>query len=93
MKFNAWTLLLLLIILYFVFQIREDMLRYYGLLADNKNLNASILELKTSNEDLKHTILALGNNDQIEALARERLNFIKKGETAYKVCRSRSDRK
>ncbi|HTY13077.1 MAG TPA: septum formation initiator family protein [Candidatus Omnitrophota bacterium] len=69
------------------------MLRYYGLVSDNAKLKASILDLKSGNEALKNNISALDHGDRIEALARQRLNFIIKGETAYKVCRSRSDRK
>jgi cell division protein FtsB len=92
MKINAWTLLLAFVILYFVFQIREDVLRYYRLVADRQEMEKSIREIMASNRDLNQRISALNDNYLIESLARERLNLIKKGETAYKVCRLKSDR-
>ena len=93
MKINAWTLLLIFIILYFIFQIREDVLRYYGLVSESRKLNLSIAEIKKSNLETKNRISALGRDRAIEKLARERLNLIVKGETAYKVCRLKSDQK
>jgi len=92
MKINAWTILLIFIILYFVFQIREDVLRYYSLIDDSQKIKKSIEQIGQSNMNLKKLISALNTENAVESLARERLNLIKKGETAYKVCRSRSDR-
>jgi cell division protein FtsB len=92
MKINAWTVLLLFLVLYFVFQIREDVLRYYRLVADRQKMEKSINEILVNNQDLKKRISALNDSALIESLARERLNLIKKGETAYKVCRLKPDR-
>ena len=92
MKINAWTILLIFIILYFVFQIREDVLRYYSLIDDSQKIKKSIEQIGQSNMNLKKLISALNTENAVESLARERLNLIKKGETAYKVCRLRSDR-
>ena len=93
MKINAWTLLLIFVILYFVFQIRQDVLRYYSLVEENQKTEKSLKEIGSGNLDLEKKIKMLSQDSVIESLARERLNLIKKGETAYKVCRSKSDRK
>ena len=93
MKINAWTLLLIFIILYFVFQIRQDVLRYYGLVSEKDKLKQSIVDTNSDNQGLKKRISALNENRTIDGLARERLNLVRKGETAFKVCRSTSDRK
>jgi len=93
MKINAWTLLLIFIVLYFIFQIRQDVLRYNGLVSEDQKVAKNLKEIKSNNLDLEKKIIALSLDNAIESLARERLNLIKKGEVAYKVCRSKSDRK
>lgn len=37
--------------------------------------------------ELKDLLAKLDNRDFIESLSREKLNLVKKGETAYKICR------
>jgi cell division protein FtsB len=86
MKFNLWTLLIIFIIGYFVFQIREDVLRFRELRDEKLKLTSRIDELKTENTALKKRLTRLTQGYYIESLARERLNLIKKGETAFKVC-------
>jgi len=93
MKINAWTLLLMFIVLYFIFQIRQDVLRYNNLVSENQNVEKGLKKIKSNNLDLENKIIALSLDNAIENLARERLNLIKKGESAYKVCRLKSDRK
>ena len=93
LKINAWTLLLIFIILYFIFQIRQDVLRYNGLASENQKIDKSTREIMLTNRELEKRISGLNENRAIEGLARERLNFIRKGELAYKVCRLKSDRK
>ena len=92
MKINFWVLLFIFIIFYFVFQIREDVLRYYNLVSENKKFEKSLMEISKNNQGLNKDIARLSGDDLIEALARERLNLIKKGETAFKICRSKSDK-
>jgi len=92
MKINVWTLLLIFIVLYFIFQIRQDVLRYNGLVSEDQKVAKNLKEIKSNNLDLEKKIIALSLDNAIESLARERLNLIKKGEVAYKVCRSKSDR-
>lgn len=89
---NAWILLLIFIILYFVFQIREDVLRYYSLVSENQLLLKNIKDIENNNLGLAKKISSLLGDQFVESLARERLNLIKKGEIAYKVCRSKSDK-
>lgn len=86
MKINLWVLLLAFVIIYFVFQIREDMVRFNELGAENRLLRKSLDELARRNQELAVRLGKLKGDYFIEALARERLNLIKKGEIAYKVC-------
>jgi cell division protein FtsB len=68
-------------------------LRYNGLVSEDQKVAKNLKEIKSNNLDLEKKIIALSLDNAIESLARERLNLIKKGEVAYKVCRSKSDRK
>jgi len=85
-KINLWVLLLAFIMIYFVFQIREDMIRFNELEAGNCRLLKSLDEVKQQNQGLAVRLRKLKQDYFIESLARERLNLIKKGEVAYKVC-------
>jgi cell division protein FtsB len=84
MKFNLLTLLLIVLALCFLFQIREDLLTERNLFKEKEMLLAKIEVLTAENEKLASDILKSDKN--VERLARERLNLIKKGEIAYKVC-------
>lgn len=78
------TLLLVVLALYFLFQIREDLLTERGLVKEKEMLLTKIELLTAENEKLASDI---AKSDQNTArLARERLNLIKKGEIAYKIC-------
>ena len=86
MKFNLLTCVFALLIIYFIFQIREDVLRFNELANDSVKFSQKLSEIKATNLDLIQRLAKLKQAYFIEELARERLNLVKKGETAYKVC-------
>ncbi|KAF0134581.1 MAG: hypothetical protein FD145_599 [Candidatus Saganbacteria bacterium] len=92
MKINLYGVLFAFIILYLVFQIREDVLRYNGLVSGCRKLEAVIKETVLKNQSLKSRIASLDDGQFIECLARERLIYVKKGEKAFKICRLKSDK-
>lgn len=54
---------------------------------DRIMLTAKTKRILSENEETKTRITSLNASETIEKLARERLNYIKKGENAFKVCR------
>lgn len=84
MKINLLTLFLIVLALYFLFQIREDLLTEKGLIKEKEMLLAKIELLTAENQKLAADINQSDKNT--ERIARERLNLIKKGEIAYKIC-------
>jgi cell division protein FtsB len=88
-KFNIWSLLFLFILVYFIFVLREDVQRYKSLVNDKHDLARRIAQEKEKERELYRTAGQLRQKDYVDDLARQRLNLIKKGEKAYKVCRTR----
>ncbi len=88
MRINFWVLLLVIFSLYFLYLIREDILQYNELEKERVSFSLKTEKTIKENEALSATLKKLSQNSGVlvERLARERLNFIKKGELAYKVC-------
>lgn len=89
-KLNIWTLLFVFLILYLIFQIREDLLRFKELNSEKEKLTKGISAEQQKNRQLLSLIKELNRPYFMEGLARERLNLIKRGETAYKICQRQS---
>jgi len=86
MKRIGWLLLLGLII-YFIFLIRQDIIDYLELKKERENTFRKIKEEQELTKNLQVRLKKLEKGELVEELARTRLGLIKKGETAYKVIR------
>jgi len=84
MKRFGWLLFVLLII-YFIFLIRQDIIDHLDLKRDRAKMLTALETEKTSTSLLNRRLSELKSDDMIEELARTKLGLIKKGETAYKV--------
>lgn len=78
-------LLFVLIILYFIFLIRQDIMDNRGLGRIEKGLKTSLLREERLAEKLKSRLKLLDQKEYIEELARTRLGLVMKGERAYKI--------
>lgn len=78
-------LLFFLIILYFIFLIRQDIIDNLELKREEQRAVKSIQREERLAKELETRLKELESNNYIEKLARTRLGLIKKGETAYKV--------
>lgn len=86
MKINIWVLLSAVIIAYFLYQIRGDIIQHKELSSEKSSLISRLKQISVENNDLANSIAKAKDIATIERLARERLNMIKKGETAFKIC-------
>lgn len=86
MRRNLLALFIFLILAYFLYLIREDIIQYKNLEAEKDRLNSEIVLLEKENRNLELLISKANSNWVIEKMARERLNLVKKGEIAYKIC-------
>ncbi|MBI5699783.1 septum formation initiator family protein [Candidatus Saganbacteria bacterium] len=86
MKFNIWALLFIFLVVYFLFQIRDDLLRRQELVSSKAKLFSRLKEEELKQSTYRRALTDLSSDRKLEALARERLNLIKKGEIAFKVC-------
>lgn len=78
-------ILLALIILYFIFLIRQDIIDNLELKREERMGIKNMQQEENLAQELRIRLKALKSNNYIEKLARTRLGLIKKGETAYKV--------
>ena len=78
-------LLFFLLVVYFIFLIRQDIMDNLELKRTRVQLTANIHQEKTLNQGLLQRLKALQSDKYIERLARTRLGLVKRGETAYKV--------
>jgi cell division protein FtsB len=85
-KFNIWTLLFIFLVVYFLFQIRDDLLRRQELVSSKTKLTSRLKEEENKRSTYRQALNDLKSDRKLEELARERLNLIKKGEIAFKVC-------
>ncbi len=87
MRINVLVLLFAIVMIYFLYLIREDISQNKELAKEAATLSARIKTISEDNQNLAASFIKTKSDKNIERLARERLNFIKKGETAFKICR------
>lgn len=78
-------ILFILIIIYFIFLIRQDIIGNLDLKQQARSITVELKREKIRAKNLQDKLKALNRNSYIESLARTRLGMIKKGETPYKV--------
>ena len=78
-------ILFVLIIIYFIFLIRQDIIGNLELKREGQRVVKSIEWEEKLAKGLRSRLKQLETSGYIEELARTRLGLIKKGETAYKV--------
>lgn len=78
-------ILFILIIIYFIFLIRQDIIDNLDLGRERERVAVELTRQRMQSKKLKGRLRALNSNQYIEELARTRLGMIKKGETPYKV--------
>lgn len=78
-------LLFVLIILYFIFLIRQDIIDHLELKREKQGVIKNLQAEERLAKELRIRLKELKSDNYIEKLARTRLGLIKKGETAYKV--------
>ncbi|OGC04674.1 hypothetical protein A2276_01700 [candidate division WOR-1 bacterium RIFOXYA12_FULL_43_27] len=87
MKFNIWMVVVVFVLTGLAYGIKSDLDSLGRLKEKTARLKVNFeVEVKKQAE-LKDLLVRLDNKDFIEALSREKLNLVKKGETAYKICR------
>ena len=74
-----------LIIIYFIFLIRQDIIDNLELKREEQRIKMNLGQEAKLSKELENRLGELKSNNDIEKLARTRLGLIKKGETAYKV--------
>ena len=77
--------LFVLMILYFIFLIRQDIIDHLELKREKQRVIKNLQAEERLSKELRIRLKELRSNNYIEKLARTRLGLIKKGETAYKV--------
>ena len=78
-------LLFVLITLYFIFLIRQDIIDNLELKREEQRLGKSIEQEQQYQLELGAKLEKLRDEDYLEELARTRLGLVKPGERAYKV--------
>jgi cell division protein FtsB len=84
MKRLGWATFFLLV-LYFIFLIRQDIIDHLELKKEAHALAGKTEQEEVSSANLKSRLTRLKSDDLIEELARTRLGLIKKGEKGFKV--------
>ena len=84
MKRLGWVLFFLLV-LYFAFLIRQDIIGHLELEKEERRLVGKIEHEESLSETMKSRLTRLQSDDLIEELARTRLGMVKKGEKGFKV--------
>ncbi|NQU16428.1 MAG: septum formation initiator family protein [Candidatus Saganbacteria bacterium] len=87
MKITIWNILLGFVIIYLIFQIHSDIKSHQGLSEKSNNLKVNFVRETTKQKELKDLMSRLNDKRFVEQMARAKLNLVKKGETAYKICR------
>jgi len=78
-------ILFTLIIIYFIFLIRQDIIDNLELKREEQGITKSLGREEKQTKELEQSLKKLNSGNYIEGLARTRLGLIKEGETAYKV--------
>jgi len=84
MKRFGW-LLFVLMVIYFIFLIRQDIIDNLELKKDKSAVIKSLEADKHLTLSLNDRLARLKSDDMMEEIARTKLGLVKKGETAYKV--------
>jgi len=84
MKRFGW-LLFVLMVIYFIFLIRQDIIDNLELKKDKAAVIKSLETGKYLTLSLNDRLARLKSDDMMEEIARTKLGLVKKGETAYKV--------
>jgi cell division protein FtsB len=74
-----------LMIIYFIFLIRQDIINNLELKKEAERAAAGIQREEKQIKEYQSRLKGMQRADYVELLARGRLGLIKKGETAYKV--------
>jgi len=82
-RFGA--VIFVLLVVYFVFLIRQDIIDYRSLQEEIKESRGKIAVEKARAEIMEQRLADLQSGGLIEEIARTKLGLVKKGETAYKV--------
>ncbi|MFA5839958.1 MAG: septum formation initiator family protein [Candidatus Margulisiibacteriota bacterium] len=77
--------ILILLVFYFIFLIRQDIIDNLDLQKEVWRSEIKIKEEANSAQRLQGRLSQLKSNEYIEMLARTKLGLVKKGEKAYKV--------
>ncbi|PIS29371.1 hypothetical protein COT42_05640 [Candidatus Saganbacteria bacterium CG08_land_8_20_14_0_20_45_16] len=77
--------LFFLLVCYFIFLIRQDIIDNLSLKRETQGVSTGLNFQQDLSKDLRWKLQVLTTSQYIEELARTRLGFVKKGETAYKV--------
>ncbi|MFA6548775.1 MAG: septum formation initiator family protein [Candidatus Margulisiibacteriota bacterium] len=75
----------ILMVLYFIFLIRQDIISNLELKKEAERAAAGIQREEKRIKEYQGRLKGMQRADYVELLARSRLGLIKKGETAYKV--------
>lgn len=75
----------ILLVLYFIFLIRQDIIDNLELKREQSRLETSLDREKVLGRGLRQRLDALKQDSEIEKLARLRLGLVKKDETAFKI--------
>ncbi len=86
MKLNWLLVIFLVVCLYLLIVIRDDLLQNRDLKKERAYVFLRVKEVSSDIDNFDRKIKEVKTSKTIERLARERLNFVKKGEIAYKVC-------
>ncbi|NQT30618.1 MAG: septum formation initiator family protein [Candidatus Saganbacteria bacterium] len=78
-------ILFVLIVIYFIFLIRQDIIGNIDLKAQERSLIKNIGQEEILEKDLRARLKNLNTQADIERIARTKLGLVKKGEIAYKV--------
>lgn len=84
---NKETVIIAIVVLYFVFLIRQDWISSNELMLERGKLSRDIFVSEKRKAELKKEISLLNDDSYIELVARQKLGLIKKGEEPYKVVR------
>ncbi|KPJ69535.1 hypothetical protein AMJ44_03490 [candidate division WOR-1 bacterium DG_54_3] len=78
-------LLFSLIVIYFIFLIRQDIIDNLELKREEQRIRTNLELEEGLSKELGNRLKRLMSDNYIEELARTKMGLIKKGETAYKV--------
>ena len=84
---NIYWFLFFILVVYFIFLIRQDIIDNLGLKKELKSNQQKLAVEEKRAVGLNLRSKSVNNDSYIEELARTQLGMIKKGETAYKVIR------